>query len=166
MTKKFIYALIALATLTACGTQRDATGQKLSKAQQQAQVASQVQQALESRHFTVEVNYMNPRRGPTHRYVQGFDLTLKGDTVVSYLPYVGEVWRAGYGPQKALNFEAPVQNYTVSRPRRDMTRIQFMAQTDEDRYDYTLEVFDNGTASIDVLAQSRDGISFDGHLKY
>ena len=40
--------------------------------------------------------------------------------------------------------------------------IEFIARNPEDRYEYRVKVFPNGSASIDVNMQNRQSISFRG----
>ena len=60
--------------------------------------------------------------------------------------------------------------YVLSEVLRDMIKdkrhIEIEVKNDEDTYIYTLEVFDNGSSSIDVLARHRDRISYTGDMEF
>ncbi len=159
--KQFVFLLVVAVGLAACTAGRNVAAGSQSRLAQAERVAT----AINNRHFTIDVNYMKPLRGP-QRYVNGsYSLTVKGDTVQSYLPYFGDVYRANYGTQKALNFEGAVYNYVVTQPKKGLARITFETETDEDRYLYHLDVYyQNGTSYIDVQAQNRDAISFSGNF--
>ena len=58
------------------------------KAERRERMAQAVEKALSERHYKVEISTMNPRRGKTINVSPDFSLEVKGDTLVSYLPYL------------------------------------------------------------------------------
>lgn len=150
-----------LVVMAGCGTVDQAT--RAQRAQARAQ---QVMQALNDQHYTIDVNYMHPLRGPGNRYVQGYSLEVKGDTLISYLPYFGDVWRTtSYGEQQGLNFTGPITAYNARQVGQDEVLVVLETESKEDRYQYQLTIFSNGRADIQVLGQNRDGISFSGEMR-
>lgn len=164
--KKVIAFMVTLAIFTACGTTAGSVGGNLTKEQRKELVAQEVTHRLNSRHYKIAVNFMTPLRGGGRRYVNGgYSLEVKGDTVRSYLPYFGNVYRATMGQQKALNFDAAIYNYEVKRSGKNAVQVFFFTETEEDRYQYQIDIYSNGRAYITVLAQNRDGITFDGDME-
>lgn len=161
MIKKFSLVLVVLAAclLQACGT---ASG--LSKAEQQAAVARQVQENLDERQFTIAVDWMKPLGGMPRHVSSNYELKVNGDEVDSYLPYVGEAYRLPYGGGKGLNFKGTINNYTISYPTSNRALIEFSVTNDEDTYYFRIDVFNNGKSIIDIIARDRDAISFDGEM--
>lgn len=132
------------------------------RAEQNAAAQKAVKEALTNRHLRINVHSMNPFRYASRTVSYGFFLELKGDTLVSYLPYMGQVYQNAAVNSEGLNFEAPIISYHESRPKKKMTRIELEVRTKEDHYNYILEIYDTGTAYIRVRGQNRDSISFDG----
>lgn len=163
MKKTLLLAVIAL-VLCACGTTFKSAEEK---AAYEAKLVKQVNDKLHDRHFTIEVTYMKPLGSMPAREVNGFNLQLKGDTVVSYLPYYGRVSSGmfGFGGDTGLNFTSKVEKYAVTHPKADLTRINFETRSKEDRYQYEVEVFTNGKASISVIGDGHQSINFDGEMK-
>ena len=93
-----------------------------------------------------------------------FYLELRGDTLRSYLPYLGQVHAPTLSPSIGLNFEAPVLNYKQSRPKSKYTQIDIDVRTREDSYHYVIEIYDSGEATIRVRPMNSDPISFDGTM--
>ena len=92
-----------------------------------------------------------------------FFLELRGDTLQSYLPYLGQAYQAPMSTTwQGLNFEEPVIGLTESHPKSNLTVFEMAVRTKEDQYYYTIEVYDNGRAYVSVRFQHRDPISFDG----
>ena len=79
------------AFFTACTASENIAGQK--RAEKAEQVSTVLQNALNSKHFTLNVNNMYPVSASS-KYVGGeFFLEVKGDTLRSYLPYFGAIIR-------------------------------------------------------------------------
>lgn len=165
--KQIALIMAIAAVLVSCRTTSGVTS-GMSKAEQKAYVAEQVYNGLNDMHYTIEVNYMTQRRGGMQSLAHGYELEVKGDTVISYLPYFGEVYATrsvAYGQQKGLNFTSIIYNYKAVMVKQGEYRIQFETETLEDRYLYTIQMFDNGKSYIDVLGENRTGISFMGDMK-
>ena len=69
-----------------------------------------------------------------------------------------------YGGGKGLTFKDKIESYTDSGWVKDKRTIVVKVKNEEDSYIYTLEVFDNGTASVRVTSRNRDEISYMGRL--
>ena len=159
--KKIYFAVLALmaAALMACGS-----ANSLAKAEREAQIAQQVEAALEAGHYTIAVDWMRPLGGMSRHVNSNYELKINGDEVDSYLPYVGEAYRLPYGGGKGLNFKGEIMNYRIARTTNNRFLIEFDVNYDEDVYHYRIDIFTNGKAIIDVIGQDRDAISFDGEL--
>jgi len=153
-------ATLLTVVLTACSTQS-----RVARAERQAAMAAYVSNALEQRDFTISIDRMKPLHGMPKQVSYGYELTVKGNTVNSYLPYVGEVYRVPYGGGVGLNFTGEIQDYAVEYPSSDLTRITFTVTNDEDTYTYRVDIYSNGKAIVDVYAYHRTAISFDGEVK-
>ena len=94
-----------------------------------------------------------------------FYLELRGDTLQSYLPYLGQAHQAPMvSPLQGLNFKAPIIKYEERKPRAHLSQIDIDVKTQEDTYHYHVELYDTGQAYIQVRSQHRDPISFDGRM--
>jgi len=158
---KVLVTLLAMVSLlmASCGT-----GNSIAKAERQAQVAQQVQTALENRHYTIAIDWMKPLGGMPRHVSSTYELKINDDQVDSYLPYVGEAYRVPYGGGKGLNFKGTVEHYQMVQTTSNRFVIEFDVNNDEDIYHYRIDMFTNGKAVIDVIARDRDAISFDGEL--
>ena len=152
-------AFIALALLLfSCATQQE-------RAEQRAKMKLAVAEAIASRQLHIDIKSMNSMRYGSRMVTPDFFLELRGDTLRSYLPYLGQVHQAYFpSPSVGLNFQAPVLQFSESRPKANLSRLTLEVKNQEDLYRYILELYDNGEASIRVNSQNRDPISFDGTL--
>lgn len=163
MAKKLLLMMTVFAAvmLTACGT-----GNGLTKAEREAAVTRQVQEGLDTRHYTIAVDWMKPLGGMARHVSSNYELKVMGDKVDSYLPYVGEAYRLPYGGGKGLNFKGDIENYSITYPTSNRSHIEFMVNNGEDVYHFRIDVFNNGKSIIDIIAQDRDAISFDGEMVF
>ena len=162
--KKWILPLLAAAlAVSACGVLSGET--RAEKTAREAREAQQVRESVETGNFTIDIDRMYPLRG-TSKIVSSYSVTVKDNVLISHLPFVGQAWRVPYGGGHALNFDAPILNYTVSQARKDGYEIRIYVKTDEDEHLYLLTVFENGRASLDVQSGNRDRISYTGQMDF
>lgn len=122
-----------------------------------------VQEGLDNRSFHIDVDMMYPLRG-TSKHVTTQSLKVKDDMLYSCLPYFGAVCNVPYGGGKGLNFEAAITGYADTRPKADRRVICLTTHNEEDHYIYTITVFNNGKADIDVRCRNREPIRFSGKV--
>ena len=163
MAKKFLLMMTVLVAvlLQACGTTDG-----LTNAERQAAITRQVQEGLDTRHYTIAVDWMKPLGGMARHVTSNYELKVSGDEVDSYLPYVGEAYRLPYGGGKGLNFKGKIEDYTITYLTSNRSHIEFRVTNDEDTYYFRIDVFNNGKSIIDIIAQERDAISFDGEMVF
>ena len=160
--KKWILPLLAtVLAVSACGLLSSETREE--RVVREAKEAKLVRQGLETGNFTIDIDRMYPLRGSS-KMVSNYSIKVKDGVLISHLPFIGQAWRVPYGGGHALTFDAPIVNYTVTRPRNDGYEVRIYVKTDEDEHLYRLTVFDNGRASLDVQSQNRDRISYSGQM--
>ena len=126
-----------------------------------------VADAIAARQWHIDVSSMNTMRYGARTVTPDFYLELRGDTLHSYLPYLGQARVSpSFSPSIGLNFEEPVMSYKESIPKsKKYTQIDIDVKTREDSYHYVIELYDSGEATIRVRSLYRDPISFDGTLE-
>jgi len=125
---------------------------------------SRIQERLDSRNFKVDIDFMIPARGGSRALSSPYSLTLIGNKVISYLPYVGVARNVPYGGGSGMNFESTTDDFTEQAARKDRRVFLFTTRTDEDRMTFKITVFSNGTCSVTVHSENRDPIDYQGQL--
>ena len=156
-----LFVLRMMVLLSSCGSTNS-----LTKAEREAAMAQQVQDALDARHYTIAVDWMKPLGGVPRQVNSDYELKVNGEELDCYLPYIGRAYRLPYGGGKGLNFKAQIQNYSIQQLTSNRSQIEFTVRNDEDVYRFRIDVFDNGKSIIDIMAQDRDAISFDGEMVF
>ena len=141
-------------------------GQKLTHAlTDKERKALAVAVAVKDKRWHIDITSMNTMRYGSRTVSTDFFLELRGDTLRSYLPYLGQAQvSTSLSPTIGLNFERPIRQYKESRPKNKYTQIDIDVKTNEDTYHYTIDIYDSGDAYIRVRSLNRDPISFDGTL--
>jgi len=160
--RKIIVALLVTLMFAGCMSSRYS---KEEKTVLRALKEQKVKEAIANRDYTIDMNYMTPRYMPAKNLNYGYYIRVSGDSIYSYLPYVGQAYRVPYGGGVALNFEGVMDGYAAQRSPKGGTLIQISVSNDEDTYLYQLFVFDNGSSRLQVYARERDSITFDGTME-
>jgi hypothetical protein len=108
---------------------------------------------------------MSPVKGASRHLTSNYALTVKGDTVVSYLPYFGQAYNIPYGGGKGLNFESTISVYTLSYDAKGTARISFQTRSEGETLHYNIQIFSNGSSNIHVSSTNRQAINFHGNLE-
>ncbi|MCD8079941.1 MAG: DUF4251 domain-containing protein [Bacteroides sp.] len=127
--------------------------------------AQEVQQQIGSGDYRIDVNMASPRRTRNIPLTSSYWVEVRNDSVFSNLPYYGRAYAVPYGGGQGLQFNAPIEGYEVSHTGKGNTRVSFRAKTPEDTYQYSMTIYTNGNASIQVLMQQRESIGFSGELR-
>lgn len=157
MMKNWIIFIVLAAALAGCAT----TAERMER---EARTAVQVSEALASRHYTINVLMMYPQRGRAVNLTTNYSVEVKGDSLISYLPYFGRAYNVPYGGGKGLNFIAPITGYQTETDRKGITRVVLTSENEEDHYRYILEVSSSGDSYIQVQSRQRDFIRYSGRM--
>ena len=135
-----------------------------TRKEKEAAKQENVRKALEADRYTIDINYMIPSKGSGRPLTTDYSVTVRNDSLISYLPYAGRAYSIPYGGGKALNFSAPIENYEKKTKKKGETEITVSLRNDEDSYIYRLTVYKNGNASLYVQPTQRQSISFSGEM--
>ena len=119
-------------------------------------------EAIEKREFRIDVNRMNPMGGGSRTLTSSYSLEIKGDEVKSHLPFVGRAYSIPYGGGSGLVFNSTVTDYKSSFDNKGKATIEFKTRSENDQFNYHVEIFSNGSTSINVSSNNRQAISYSG----
>ena len=134
------------------------------RAEREAKIEKAVAKMLAERRYTVDVSMMYPKSGRAQNVTSNYSLEVRGDSLVSYLPYFGRGYSLPIGGGKGLNFSAPIKNYHSEKGKKGRTRVEIQVDNTEDFLTYSLDIFPNGSTTIDVVSREREPITFSGQM--
>ena len=158
--KKYLILFSVLLAIGACNTLTSA-----QRTERDALKAQAVEKVLAKRHYVVDIDMMYPTGAPAKRLTSDYIIKVEGDTLTSYLPYFGTAYDAPYNGGNFMDFKEPIKEYKTEQVKKNKTRITIKADHESDHLTYTLEVFDNGNVSLNVISSRRQSINFNGTLK-
>ncbi len=131
------------------------------------ETVQQVTQKVQSKDFTISVNYANPFRGRQIPLTSEYDLRIKNDSAFAYLPYFGVAYVAPYGTSEGgIKFSEPIKEYSMTPNKRNNGwDIRFKINTPQYQYEFFVSIFNNGSSTFSVNSYQRDQISFSGEVK-
>lgn len=149
--KHFIISLILVATA--------------GVAMSQEEPALNVQEILETKNFIFKAETVSPARGRTRQLTTEYDVVVKPDTVICYLPYFGRAYTAPIDPSDGgIKFTSAEFDYTLEKRKKQRWDLTITPKDARDVQALYFTIFDNGRASLRVNSTNRQGISFNGYV--
>ena len=93
-----------------------------------------------------------------------YSLEIHGDSILSYLPYFGRAYSAPYGGGEGLTFKEVATEKEQTSKKKGSYEIKFRVKTKEDVYMFRVEVYPNGSVTINVTPVNKQAITFYGDV--
>ncbi len=149
--KQFIIILMSLLPASVVLSQEDA--------------ALNVQEILETKNFIFKAETVSPARGRTRQLTTEYDVVVKPDTVICYLPYFGRAYTAPIDPSDGgIKFTSAEFNYILEKRKKQRWDLTITPKDARDVQALYFTIFENGRASLRVNSTNRQGISFNGYV--
>lgn len=141
--------------MTACST---------AQSTQKSDASGKVAQWIENRKYVFEVQTVLPMSGRTLQMGgQGYDLVILEDTVRSWLPYFGRAFQAPMNPtDPPMQFVSTDFEYSQNTNKSGGWDIVIKPKDARDIQQMNLTVSQEGYASLQVLSNNRQPISYNG----
>lgn len=128
--------------------------------------SSSVRSMVASQKFTFVAERVNPLRGRTRQLTSRYDVTVSHDSLVSYLPYFGRAYTAPLNSSEAgIQFTSTDFSYNFNELKSNKWEALIKPNDVSTGPQLRFTIFDNGSASLMVTSNSKDPVSFTGHLK-
>jgi hypothetical protein len=157
LPKTIVMLFASVLLLGACATQEERAARK-------AEQIKKVTAALNARDYMIDITRMIPSKGPA-RSVSVYSIEVRNDSLISHLPYIGRAYNVPYGGGNGLNFSALISSYK-EKEKNGLREIEISVTNSEDSYLYVLNVFDNGSISLNVQSRQRELISYTGDMVF
>ena len=157
--KKIIYFLMSVVLLTACGTAQTA-------AEKEAK-AFEIRNAIDAFDFKFSATYAYPTGYRSIYLSPYYDVEVSPDTVNAYLPYYGRAYTAPMDPREGgIKFESTDFEYQTQPGKRAGNYLVTIRINDANRpIMLYFDIWENGSARLDVTDQNRQPISFQGDVE-
>ena len=107
------------------------------------------------------------RGGQKYLTADYYDLHVKKDSVTAYLPYFGRVYMdVPYNPTDAgIKFTSTKFDYKIVEKKKGGWTVTIVLNDVRRTQKLMLDIYTNGSASLQTTSNTRDPITFLGHIK-
>lgn len=141
------------------------TAQKMTKAERKAKIAEQVNKNINSNSFRIDVNQALPMSAQMITLTSTYYLEIKGDTIISELPYFGRAYTAPMNLSGGgLSFKEVAKSIKKTNNGKKGWMIDVEVKAPEDYYRYSIVVFSNGESAVNLTSNNRSFISYRGTM--
>lgn len=180
--KQFLLHSVVFVLLVGCGSNRHYT-------EQENQAYQDLQDLVASKSFTIVSNSASPFASAAFSRVANSNvlgpgnsanhinlttnankLTIKGDSIMAYLPYFGEQnFGGGYnGNHSGIEFNDVPEDYKVlHRDKKHAVEIRFNIDDEHrgnEHYDMMITLYPNNRSTIRVQSTNRSSIEYTGRV--
>ena len=128
--------------------------------------AAQVKESVENRNYRFVAQTALPLQGRVRQLTTDYTLKVTKDTVIADLPYFGRAYSAPIGATNGgIQFTSTSFDYTSTEKKKGGWDISIKPKDTQDVRELTLSISATGYASLQVLSNNRQAISFNGYLK-
>jgi len=151
MNCKIMSLLLVISSASAMAQDTDAAG---------------VQLAVQSKNFIFKAESVTPQRGSTRHLTPEYEIVIKPDTIISYLPYFGRSYSAPIDPSEGgIKFTSSDFEYTIGKKKKKSWEITIKLKDVSDVQNMYFSIFENGSATVRVVSNKRESISFNGTVQ-
>lgn len=120
---------------------------------------------LTNKSFVFKAQSAWPLQGTVVQLTPGYDMKLLQDSINTYLPYYGRAYTAGYTAEGGINFTSKKFDYKLKERPKGGWEITIKPSDARDISELTYSVSANGYATLQVLSNNRQTISFYGVIE-
>jgi hypothetical protein len=118
---------------------------------------------LTAKTFVFKAQSAWPLQGTVVQLTQGYDMKVMQDSINTYLPYFGRAYTASYGSAEGgINFTSKKFEYKLKEKPKGGWEITIRPLDAKDITELTYSVSTNGYATLQVLSNNRQAISYYG----
>lgn len=127
--------------------------------------AQQVQNLIESKRYVINCDRIYPQRYSSRYISSGYSLEMRGDTLRSYLPYLGVAQSASYTGDNVFDFEKTYSDYQYTEGKKGRKIVTFTVENSNEVFNYEITFYTNGKVNIYIQPLQRDAVSYSGELE-
>lgn len=152
----FVVSLILVAVITP----------GFAKAQQKdsAKIAA-ITKMVKNQDYTFKAQTVTPLSGRLRQLNSDYSLQVSKDVVISQLPYFGRAYSAPINSSDAgIQFTSKDFEYTITDKKKGGWDVAIKFKDAQGVQLMQLNIFNNGTSSLQVISTARQSISFNGYI--
>lgn len=124
---------------------------------------SDIKALIEGKRYVFQAQMAQPTRSTSRQLTGEYELRVAGDSLIAQLPYFGRAYQAPMDMRGGgIDFTTTDYSYSIGPKRKGRWNITFDPKGKSDVRSMMLSVSEDGYASLQVLSNNRDPITFTG----
>jgi len=124
-----------------------------------------IKQLIDSQRYVFEAQWVSPMRGPMRSLTSLYTVAVTKDTVAADLPFFGKAYVASINPSdNGISFTSTNFEYSASTIKNGWS-ITIKPKDGGNGNQLFFTIFNNGSATLQVNSNTREGISFSGYIR-
>lgn len=129
------------------------------------QKGTDIKNKIQAKSYVFMVQSVSPMRGNMRQLTPEYDLRVSPDSIISWLPYFGRAYSAPVSASEGgIKFTSTNFTYTMMNRNKGGWDIKIKPKDAADINQLFLTVFANGNASLQVISNNREPITFNGYI--
>jgi heme/copper-type cytochrome/quinol oxidase subunit 2 len=162
LIRHILFIIVTLTTITTAFAQTT-----LSKADKKKAKQDDIKAMVESQRYTFIAQYANPLGGG-HRYLTSdYDLRIRKDSIIAYLPYFGRAYfDVPYNPSEGgIKFTSTKFTYKITAKKKGGWDVIIKPSDVKYLDTINMDISADGYTNVQFTITNKSAISFDGVLK-
>ncbi len=126
--------------------------------------AARVKEVVASKSFRFIPQTAFPMGGSPRQLTPGFDMSISGDSLNTYLPYFGRAFTAPDPGEGGFRFISKDFSYQAKEKKQRSWEIMIRPADNREVRQMVLRIFENGSATLQVNSNNRQPIHFNGYI--
>ncbi|MEO5593959.1 MAG: DUF4251 domain-containing protein [Chitinophagaceae bacterium] len=124
-----------------------------------------IKELIANQAYVFKAQSTTPLSGRLRQLTSEYDLQVAKDTIISHLPYFGRAYSAPINPSDGgIQFTSKDFDYKLTDKKKGGWNVAIKFKDAKDVQQMQLSIFNNGTASLQVISNNRQSISFNGYI--
>lgn len=158
-TKYFPLGLMAVFAMLLTQTQFAAAQNKKDSARYAG-----IKEMVTAQLYNFMAQSVTPLGGRLRQLNNNDQLRVTKDQIISDLPYFGRAYSAPIGSPGGIQFTSKDFDYRITEKKKGGWNVSIKFKDAQDVRQMQLSIFSNGTASLQVMSNNRQSISFNGYI--
>jgi len=135
-----------------------------SAIEKESLLKKEISQMIENRDFVFNATDMLPRGGGVVSLGYDFDVQIRNDLIISYLPFFGKSYNVNFGDHNTgFDFTGTVENFDIKK-RKKGYKVNVEVKNAGDHLNYTFHIKYSGFATLTLASSKRQSISYLGTI--
>lgn len=163
--KNILIITLLMFTVVLVNAQETKKTRKEIRAEREALKIEETKSMIENNAFIFVPSQAIPTGMRTVTLTSSFDAKIENDSIICYLPYFGRAHIADYGgTDSPMDFNQPILKYTSEPAKKGSWTIKFNVKNKNDLLNFTFQIQQTGSASLNVTSSNRSFISYYGDI--